>query len=116
MSRLALTPQIAGYNGVTLTYESMTGFTGVEWSNSGREILLVDLGSTSSTMTENIGVSILGQDVTPLTETPTVSTITPYGPFPSVFNQPGSGTNQIWIDFSSVTGLTVALLQIPGVS
>ncbi|MGH3438868.1 MAG: hypothetical protein ACRDRN_20655 [Sciscionella sp.] len=116
MARLALTPQIAGYNGVTLNYQAMTGFTGVQWSNSGREILLVNLGATATTGTENIGVSILGQAVTPLSETPSISMITPYGPFPSVFNQPSSGTNQIWIDFSSVVTLTVALLQIPGVS
>src|SRR5579864_6249147 len=107
MARLALTPQVAGYNGVVLSYQAMTGFTGVSWSNTGREILFVNLGATATTETENIGVSILGQAVTPLSQTPTVSTITPYGPYPSVFNQPSSGTNQIWIDFSSVAALTV---------
>lgn len=116
MARLALTPQIASYNGVTLTYQAMTGYTGVEWSNTGREILLVNLGATATTETENIGVTILGQAVTGLSETPALSAITPYGPFPIQFNQPSSGTNQIWIDFSSVTALTVALLQIPGVA
>lgn len=116
MARLALTPQVASYNGVVLSYQTMTGFTGVQWSNTGREILLVNLGSTATTETQNIGVSVLGQAVAVLSQTPTVSTITPYGPFPSVFNQPSSGTNQVYIDFSSVTGLTVALLQMPGVS
>lgn len=116
MSRQPLTPQIAGYNGVVPNYVAMTGFTGVSWSNTGREVLFVNLGSTATTETENIGVSILGQAVTALSQTPGVSTITLYGPFPSVFNQPSSGTNQIWIDFSSVVSLTVALIQIPGVS
>lgn len=116
MARLALTPQVASYNGVVLNYQVMTGFTGVQWSNTGREILLVNLGATATTETENIGVSILGQAVTALTVTPGTNVITPYGPFPSAFNQPSSGTNQVFIDFSSVATLTVALLQIPGVS
>lgn len=116
MARLALTPQVHSYNGVAVTYQAMTGYTGVSWSNTGREVLWVNLGSTATTETENIGVSVLGQAVTALTQTPTVSAITPYGPYPSVFNQPSSGTNQVWIDFSSVVGLTVALLQIPGVA
>ncbi|SRR5579883_1450534 len=116
MARLALTPQVASYNGVVLNYQAMTGYTGVSWSNTGREILLVNLGATATTETENIGVSVLGQAVTALTVTPGTSAITPYGPFPSAFNQPSSGTNQVWIDFSSVTSLTVALLQMPGVS
>lgn len=116
MARLALTPQIAGYNGVVPSYQAMTGFTGVQWSNTGREVLFVSLGATATTETENIGVSVLGQAVTALSQTPGTSTITLYGPFPSVFNQPSSGTNQIYIDFSSVASLTVALIQIPGVS
>jgi hypothetical protein len=116
MARQTLTPQVLTYNGVLPTYVAMTGFTGVAWSNTGREILLVNLGSTATTETENIGVSVLGQGVTALTVTPTVSAITPYGPFPSAFQQPSSGTNQVWVDFSSVVGLTVALLQMPGVS
>src|SRR5579883_2394552 len=82
MARLALTPQVASYNGVVLNYQAMTGYTGVSWSNTGREILLVNLGATATTETENIGVSVLGQAVTALTVTPGTSAITPIRPVP----------------------------------
>lgn len=117
MSRQSLQAVLQQFNylGVAPSYQAMTGFTGVQWANTGREILLVNVGTTATTLTFNIGTTVLGESVTAPTAAPTTSAITPYGPFPSSFNQPSSGTNQIYIDFSSVTNVTVALLQMPGV-
>lgn len=116
MSRLALTPTPTNYAGVTESLTALTGFTGVSWNSTGREILVVVVGSTATTITGNVGSSILGQTVTAFTWTPTVSQTTFYGLFPSAFNEPSSGTNAIWLDFSSVISVSVQLLQVQGVS
>lgn len=116
MSRLPLTPAVCGYAGVVQTLTALTGSTGVSWSNTGREILVVSVGSTATTITENIGAQVLGQGVTAFSETPGTTATTTYGPFPAVFDQPASGTNQIYLDFSSVVNVSVQLLQIPGVN
>lgn len=116
MSRLALTATPTNYAGVAQAFTALTGYTGVSWNSTGREILVVSVGATATTITGNVGSSILGQAVTPFTWTPATSAVTYYGLFPSSFNEPSSGTNAIWIDFSSVTNVTVQLLQIQGVS
>jgi hypothetical protein len=116
MSRLALTPTPTNYAGVAQAFTALTGYTGVSWNSSGREILVVSIGATATTLTGNIGSSVLGQAVTPFTWSPASSAVTYYGLFPSTFNEPSSGTNAIWIDFSQVVNVSVQLLQIQGVS
>lgn len=98
------------------TYDTLSAVTGVSFPNTGREFLAIINGSTASTATVNLGVTVEGQSVTPFTEVlPTSNTAPQFlGPFPpSHFNQ-SDGT--VHIDLSSITGLTVALLQLPGVS
>lgn len=92
------------------TFAAATG-TGVQWTNTGREVLEIINGATASNYTINIGTTILGQAVTPFgpTALPTNNT-TPQrlGPFPVQYNQP-DGTLQI--DLSSVATVTVALVR-----
>lgn len=118
MARLALTAtpltKAVALN-ITDLLGSMGANTGVSFVNTGREFLLVSMGSTSATVTENIGTTIQGQAVAPVTSTPTTTKMHILGPWPSQFNQP-DGTYSVLVDFSATTGITVALLQMVGVS
>jgi hypothetical protein len=99
------------------TYSALTGFTGFQWSNTGREIVAVINGATASTYTINVGATVLGQAVAAFTGNLPTSNTAPqfFGPFPSQFNQP-DGLNSIFFDVGTVTTVTVAILQLPGVS
>jgi hypothetical protein len=97
------------------TYTNPAGATGVQWQNTGREVLAIINGATPSTATINFGVTVEGQPVTAYSTPLPTSNTTPQflGPFsPAHFNNPDGN---IYIDLSSVTGLTLAVLQEPGV-
>lgn len=99
------------------TYAALTGFTGIQFPNTGKEVVEIINGATASTYTVNVGGSVPGHTTVP--DGPTacpVSNTAPQrlGPFPSYYNQPG--TNLVQIDFSVVTTVTVAVTQRPGVS
>ncbi len=118
MARLALTANaLTKQNALNVSglLTSLTSYTGVSFVNTGREFLVVSMGSTASTITENIGATVLGQAVAAPTTAPTVSVISVLGPWPSQFDQ-GDGTYSVLLDFSAVTGISVALLQMVGVS
>lgn len=87
---------------------------GVQFNNGGSTFLIVNqAGTTASTLTVNVGTTLLGQSVTLSATIPgTVGTYA-VGPFHSAVNQLGSG--QVAIDFSSATGLTVGAFQPAGV-
>jgi hypothetical protein len=123
MSRKDFTSLIqvnTGGAGVLLVpaYTVLTGFTGIMFPNTGHETVEIINGATASTYTINVGGSVgYGTTSTPIGPTACpVSNTAPQrlGPFPSAFNQPG--TNMIYIDFSSVVTVTVAVIQNPGVS
>lgn len=116
MSRLALTPTATSYAGVAQNLVALTGYTGVSWNSTGREILVVSVGATATTITGNVGATVGGQAVQSYSWSPTISQTTFYGLFPSYFDEPSSGTNAIWLDFSSVASVSVMLLQVQGVS
>lgn len=114
MARQTLTPQPFTKTAfLAPVFAAVTG-TGVQWQNTGREKLAVINGSTASTATINLAPGYHGQAVTPYTATLPVSNTAPefLGPFDRAFNQPDGN---IYIDLSSVTGVTVALVQDPGV-
>lgn len=99
------------------TYTALTGFTGFQWSNTGREIVAIINGATASTYTINIGTTVLGQAVSAFTGNLATSNTDPqfFGPFPSQFNQ-NDGNNSVYFDVGTVTTVTVAILQLPGVN
>ena len=88
---------------------------GVQFNNSLDSFLVVNqTGSTSSTLTVNVGSTLLGQAVAGFTASvPGVAGIYIVGPFHSSLNQPGTGL--IAIDFSSATGITVGAAQLANV-
>lgn len=102
--------------GLRGTYQAMTGFTGFQWSNTGREIVAIINGATASNYTISIGTTVEGQAVTAFTGALPTSNTDPifFGPFGSDFQQK-DGLNSIYIDLSSVVAVTVAILQMTGV-
>jgi hypothetical protein len=65
--------------------------TGVEFTNSGREVLYVQCGTAASTIVVTIGSTVEGQPVTSLTLNGVTSDIVMIGPFNTDFDvQPGS--------------------------
>jgi len=85
--------------------------TGVTWQNTGREVLLITVGSGGSTCTIPIGTTVEGQAVSSLTPTLTASTTELIGPFPT---DEESGGN-ITVNFGTPANVTVALVQYVGV-
>ena len=120
MARTPLTPQpFSGQAGtlVNPTYTAISSATGITFPNTGKEVVAIINGATASNYTINIGATTYGNATVPIGPTACpVSNNAPQflGPFPSAFNQPGGNT--IAIDFSSTATVTVAILQLPGVS
>ena len=119
---LTLTPStlvVAGTSGVNLTTalaaNPLGSNTGVLFVNNGRRVLAVQLGTTASTATSQIGTTVQGQTVTGVSSGAlTVSAITFLGPWPIAFDRT-DGSFDVEIDFSSSISVNVALLEIPGV-
>lgn len=116
MARQPLTPvQFSKAVLLNPTYAALTGFTGVSWQNTGREVLAIINGATASNYTVNVGTTVGGHAVA--SDGPTalpVSNTTPQflGPFDRYYNDASGNLN---IDFSSVATVTAVLLQLPGV-
>lgn len=85
--------------------------TGVTWSNSGREFLVVNVASGGSTCSIAIGTTIEGQTVPALTPTLTSSAFNIIGPFPADETSAGTMT----VSFGTPANVTVALCQFVGV-
>src|ERR1700681_2569471 len=123
MARLNMTsliqplPKVAG--ALTPVYTALTGSTGIQFSNSGRESVWIINGATASNYTINYGPGPGAAVITPIgpTACPVSNTsgICLAGPFASSFNQT-DGLSSVYIDFSTVTTVTIAILQMPGVS
>lgn len=114
MARQQLTPQPLTKTALlNPTFAAASG-TGCQFQNTGREVLEIINGSTASTATINVAITVEGQTVTPFTVTLPVSNTTPQrlGPFSSHFTQ---SDGNVHIDLSSITGLTLAVTQLPGV-
>jgi hypothetical protein len=95
-----------------LTAGTLGANTGVTFTNTGREILFIQLGASSSTCSIAIGTTIEGQAVAALTPTLTTSAINVIGPFPSDENISGA----IQVTFGTPANVTgVALGQFIGV-
>lgn len=120
MSRTNLTSVIQPFTRATIlnpTYTALTGFTGFQWSNTGREVIAIINGATASTYTINIGTLVEGQTPAAITGSLPTSNTAPqfFGPFNRDFNQ-SDGLSSIYFDVGTVTTVTVAILQMPGVS
>lgn len=118
MARLQLTPTVLGPGGINETtgLVALGANTGVQWSNTGRELLIVQVGTSATVVTNNIGITVLGQSVTAPTVNLSASTTYILAAYPSAYDQPSTGTNQVFVDFSVQTNVSVMLAQMPGVS
>jgi len=88
--------------------------TGVLFTNNGRVVLAVSLGTTATTATSQIGVTIQGQPVTGVSSGAlSVSMINLLGPWPVQFDRT-DGSFDVEVDFSQSISVSVALLYIPG--
>lgn len=121
MTLLTLNPSslmIGAGNPLNLTAAlvSLGSNTGVTFVNSGRELLVVSLGSTATTLTSDIGLTIQGQTVPGVSSGALAANdITVMPPYPLQFNRT-DGSGLIQVDFSSSVNVSVALLHVPGVS
>lgn len=110
-------PKVGG--ALTPVYTALTGFTGIQFSNTGRETVWIVNGATASNYTINYGpgpnaavITAIGPTACPVSN---VNAVCLAGPFPSYFNQ-NDGNNSVYIDFSTVTTVTIAIIQMVGVS
>jgi hypothetical protein len=102
----------AGLN-ITPLLATPTGTT-LQFSNTGREMLFVVPSASAETVTVDVGALVDGQAVTNFTAVTLTSTdIYCFGPYHSVLDL--SGTNTIQVVLSTITAITVALLQTVGV-
>lgn len=120
MALLSLTPTVLGKAttpvNVTSALTSLGANTGVLFSNSGKEFLVVSVGTTATTGTSDIGITVQGQTV-PGVSSGAISTSATsiLGPWPSQFDRT-DGSYDVEVDFSSSAGVSVALFQYAPVS
>jgi hypothetical protein len=101
-------PDGAGLD-ITALMATPTGTT-LQFGNTGREMLLVAAAATAETVTVDVGALVDGQTVAnfpavTLTNAHTVA----FGPFHSVLDN--TGTNTVQVTLSTITSITVALVQ-----
>jgi hypothetical protein len=117
MSLLTLSPvQMPGTAGMVLDTsgaQSLTGVTGVQFTNNGELFLAVYVGSAGAgNFTQNFGRGIEGVIPDPIVAALADSTNYLFGPWdPDDFTQQ-DGTGLTTFDFSVVTGNSVTLYQL----
>ncbi len=105
-------PDGAGLN-ITALLATPTGTT-LLFTNTGKERLIVAAGASAETVIVNVGALVDGQAVTNFPAVTMTSTdLYQFGPFHSVLDN--TGTNQIQVTLSTITAITVTLLQGVGV-
>lgn len=114
MARTDLTPQNVSRSGVAPSFAA-ANVDGHSWANNGRQLLYVkNTAGSPVTVTFPIPVTVDGQAVASKTvSVPATTGERLIGPFPTQYNQ---ADGDAWVDFSSVTNVTVALLQFAPVS
>lgn len=119
MARMNMTSLIQAFarqTGLRPTYTALGSSTGLQFSNTGRELIAIINGATASTYTINLGTGPEGQTVTPFTGNLPTSNTDPifFGPFDRNFNQ-NDGLSSVYFDVGTPTTVTVAVLQFQGV-
>lgn len=117
MANQVLTPtqDVADGAGLNLTSLLATPTaTTLQFANTGRERLYVVPAASSETVTVDIGALVEGQSVTNFSTVSLTSTdVYQFGPFHSILDQPGGSLIQVTL--STITSISVALLQGVGV-
>jgi hypothetical protein len=117
MSRVTLTPvAMTGSAGLVLPAagaQSLSGFTGVQFVNSGMLFLAVYNGTGSQTITQNIGGRVQGVSPTVSPVALTASTNYLFGNWSAKDYTQLDGTGMQYIDFGGTqANITVTLYQL----
>jgi hypothetical protein len=92
--------------------------TGIVFANSGHEVVYIQTNSTgSTTVTSDIGTTVLGETVTSVVASPAqaASTIQMYGPYQSQYDRQ-DGTHDVEIDIGTPANVSgVVVVYQPGV-
>lgn len=109
MARTDLTPQNISRSGLGPTFAAAS-VDGHSWADNGKQFLYVKNASGSPvTVTFPIPVLVDGQAVASKTvSVPATTGERIIGPFTGQYRQ---SDGDVWVDFSAVTSVTVALLQ-----
>lgn len=98
---------------ITALLAAPTGVT-LQFNNTGREMLFVAAAASAETVTVDVGALVDGQAVANFSAVTLTSGHTvAFGPFHSVLDQAGTSTVQVVL--STITSITVALLQTAAV-
>jgi hypothetical protein len=109
MARQDLAVQQVSRAAITPAYTA-AHVDGHQIPNDGQVMLHVKSGGTGATVTVQIPAKVDGQAVTNRTYVMGTSTERMIGPFPpTTYNQ---GAGQVYVDFSSVTTMTLAAIRI----
>lgn len=117
MARVTLTPvNKAGAAGLTIPAtgaQSLSGFTGVQFLNSGMMTLMVYNGTGAQTITQLIGRKTQGLTPTVAAVSLTASTNTEWGPWSPTDYTQQDGSGLQFIDFGgTVANISVTLYQL----
>lgn len=111
MARTVLTAQAASPGGTALTTVTPDA-SGVQFHNNSGAVLMVTNGSASSiNVTPKIGRQVRGKSVTSDPVAVAAGATKYFGPFDADFEQP-DGKATVYVDFSAVATVSVALLQV----
>ena len=112
MARSILTAQVPTTAGITPTFGA-ADVLGSAFVNNGKRYLEVKNTSGSPVNVTIANPALVDGQAAParVVSVPATTGDKMIGPFPSVYTQP-DGTNQVYVDFSAVTSVTVALFEI----
>lgn len=100
-------------HGLAGAYTAVTANNDQVVNNGRRFVHVKNTGGGSLTVTVNIGQTFDTQAVAATTVTvPATTGDKVIGPFPSGYNQP-DGTGNVFIDYSTTTGVTRAVYELP---
>ena len=112
---LTPTPQVPDGPGLNITaLLAAPTATALQFNNTGRETLYVAAGASAETVTVDIGALVEGEPVNNFPSvTLTSGDVYAFGPYHSVDDI--SGSTLVQVTLSTITNITVALLQTVGV-
>lgn len=117
MARTLRTSAAATTAGITPVYSTVDNANGENFANNQRKMLHVkNTGGGACTVTIKVPSTVLVDGIAPADHTVVVPITTGdkmIGPFPGLYTQ-ADGT--VWIDYSTSTGVTASLIELPATS
>jgi|SRR5215467_10132438 len=112
MARSILTAQLPVTSGLAPVYSGADS-NGSAFVNNGKRFLHVKNASGSPINVTITNPALVDGQAAPnrVVSVPATTGDKMIGPFPSVYNQQ-DGTNQVYVDYSAVTSVTAALIEV----